>query len=139
MGKTKPSDQLNCGSCGYNTCREKAIAIYQGKADVSMCLPFLKEKAESFSDNIVNNTPNGLIVLNDDLEVQQINNAARRIMNIRAASDVLGEPVVRIMDPTRVHAGAHHGPRVSAITAPICPSIRSMWSKPWCTTASITC
>ena len=35
MGKTKPSDQLNCGSCGYNTCREKAIAIYQGKADVS--------------------------------------------------------------------------------------------------------
>ena len=100
MGKTKPSDQLNCGSCGYNTCREKAIAIYQGKADVSMCLPFLKEKAESFSDNIVNNTPNGLIVLNDDLEVQQINNAARRIMNIRAASDVLGEPVVRIMDPT---------------------------------------
>ena len=100
MGKFKPSDELNCGSCGYNTCREKAIAIYQGKADVSMCLPFLKEKAESFSDNIVNNTPNGLIVLNDDLEVQQINNAARRIMNIRAASDVLGEPVVRIMDPT---------------------------------------
>ena len=49
-----------------------------------MCLPFLKEKAESFSDNIVNNTPNGLIVLNEDLEVQQINNAARRIMNIRS-------------------------------------------------------
>ncbi len=100
MGKVKPSDQLNCGSCGYNTCREKAIAIYQGKAEASMCLPFLKEKAESFSDSIVNNSPNGLIVLNDNLEVQQINNAARRIMNIRAASDVLGEPVVRIMDPT---------------------------------------
>ena len=100
MGKMKPSDELNCGSCGYDTCREKAIAIYQGKAEVSMCLPFLKEKAESFSDSIVNNTPNGLIVLNEDLEVQQINNAARRIMNIRAASDVLGEPVVRIMDPT---------------------------------------
>ena len=100
MGKMKPSDELNCGSCGYNTCREKAIAIYQGKADVSMCLPFLKEKAESFSDNIVNNTPNGLIVLNDQLEVQQINNAAREIMNIRSASDVLGEPVVQIMDPS---------------------------------------
>lgn len=100
MGKTKPSDQLNCGSCGYNTCREKAIAIYQGKADVSMCLPFLKDKAESFSDSIVDNSPNGLIVLNDNLEVQQINIAARRIMNIRSASDVLGEPVIRIMDPT---------------------------------------
>ena len=100
MGKFKLSDELNCGSCGYNSCREKAIAIIQGKAEISMCLPYLKDKAESFSDTIVNNTPNGLIVLNEDLEVQQINNAARKIMNIRAASDVLGEPVVRILDPT---------------------------------------
>ena len=99
MGKFKPSDELNCGSCGYNTCREKAIAVYQGKAEISMCLPYLKDKAESFSDNIVNNTPNGLIVLNENLEVQQINNAARKIMNIRSASDVLGEPVIRILDP----------------------------------------
>ena len=100
MGKFKPSDELNCGSCGYNSCREKAVAIIQGKAESSMCLPFLKDKAESFSDTIVNNTPNGLIALNENLEVQQINNAARRIMNIRAASDVLGEPVIRILDPT---------------------------------------
>ena len=99
MGKFKPSDELNCGSCGYNTCREKAIAIYQGKAEISMCLPFLKDKAESFSDSIVKNTPNGIIVLNEDLEVQQINEAARNIMNIRSSGDVLGEPVVRIMDP----------------------------------------
>lgn len=99
MGKIHPEDELNCGSCGYDTCRAKAIAIYQGKADISMCLPYLKDKAESFSDSIVSNTPNGLIVLNDSLEVQQINEAARRIMNIRAASDVLGDQVVRILDP----------------------------------------
>ena len=99
MGKTKPEDELNCGSCGYDTCREKAIAIYHGKAEISMCLPYLKEKAESFSDCIVNNTPNGLIVVNDALEVQQINAAARKIMNIRSASDVLGDQVVRILDP----------------------------------------
>ena len=99
MGKTKPEDELNCGSCGYDTCREKAVAILQGKAEISMCLPYLKEKAESFSDCIVNNTPNGLFVLNEKLEVQQINLAARKIMNIRSASDVLGEPVVRILDP----------------------------------------
>ena len=100
MGKFKPSDELNCGTCGYNTCRDKAIAICQGKADISMCLPFLKEKAESFSDTIVKNTPNGLIALNENLEVQQINHAARKIMNIRYESDVLGEPVVRILDPS---------------------------------------
>ena len=99
MGKTRPEDELNCGSCGYDTCREKAQAIFEGKADVSMCLPFLKEKAESFSDNIIKNTPNAIVVLNEELEVQQINVAARRIMNIRSASDVLGEPVIRILDP----------------------------------------
>ena len=100
MGKFKAADELNCGSCGYDTCREKAIAIIQGKAESSMCLPFLKDKAESFSDSMVQNTPNGMIVLNENLEVQQINPAARKIMNIRSESDVLGEPVVRILDPT---------------------------------------
>ena len=64
-----------------------------------MCLPYLKDRAESFSDSIVNYTPNGLMVLNEKLEVQQINDAARRIMNIRSASDVLGDQVVRILDP----------------------------------------
>ncbi|MBR6552370.1 MAG: PAS domain-containing protein, partial [Clostridia bacterium] len=100
MGKFKPSQELNCGSCGYNTCREKAIAICQGKAEISMCLPFLKEKAETFSDNIVKNTPNGIFVLNEQLEVQQINEAAQKIMNVRTATDVLGENVIRILDPS---------------------------------------
>ena len=99
-GKFNPEQELNCGSCGYNTCREKAIAIIQGKAESSMCLPFLKDKAESFSDTIVRNTPNGLIVLNEQLEVQQINEVARKIMNIRSANDVLGEQVIRILDPS---------------------------------------
>lgn len=99
MGKMSKRDELNCGSCGYNTCREKAIAICQGKAEASMCLPYLQKKAEGFSDRIVNNTPNGIIVLNDTFEVQQINEAAMDIMHIRSASDVLGEHVVRIMDP----------------------------------------
>lgn len=100
IGKTKPEHELNCGCCGYNTCREKAIAVFQGKADMTMCLPFLKDKAESFSDTIINNTPNGIIVINEEMEVQQINKAALNIMNIRSASDVLGEQVVRILDPT---------------------------------------
>jgi Na+-translocating ferredoxin:NAD+ oxidoreductase RNF subunit RnfB len=58
MGKTKPSDELNCGSCGYATCREKAVAIIHGKSEVSMCLPYLKERAETLADNIMNNSPN---------------------------------------------------------------------------------
>ena len=99
MGKKKPSDELNCGTCGYDTCREKAIAIYQGKAEIEMCLPYLKEKAENFSNIIFDNTPNGLLVLTERLEIQQINPAACRIMNIRRPSDVLGSQIVTLLDP----------------------------------------
>ena len=100
MGKHSPDDEFNCGSCGYNTCREKAAAVFRGKADFTMCLPYLKAKAESFSDNIINNTPNGITVLNEDFEVQLINKSACRMMKISAPTDVLGSPVIRILDPT---------------------------------------
>ena len=99
MGKTRKCDELNCGSCGYNTCRDKAVAIFQGKADISMCLPYLKEKAESFSDTIIRNTPNGIIAVNDNLEVQLINKAACKILNVPSQSDIIGEPIVRVLDP----------------------------------------
>jgi iron only hydrogenase large subunit-like protein/uncharacterized Fe-S cluster-containing protein len=98
MGKTKPEDELNCGTCGYNTCRDKAKAVLEGKAHVTMCLPYLIEKAESFSDDIIKNTPNAVIVLNEGLEVQQINDAACKLLNI-APGNILGDQVVRLLDP----------------------------------------
>ena len=64
-----------------------------------MCLPFLKEKAERLSGNLIDNTPNAVLVLNDSLEVQRINNAAMQLLSIRHASDVLGDQVIRILDP----------------------------------------
>jgi uncharacterized Fe-S cluster-containing protein len=97
-GKTKPEQELNCGTCGYNTCRDKARAVLEGKADLFMCLPYLVEKTESFSDDIIKNTPNGIIVLNETLEVQQINAAACRIFNI-SPSNIMGDQIVRILDP----------------------------------------
>jgi len=99
IGKTRPEDELNCGSCGYNTCREKGIVVLQGKANLTMCLPYLKEKAESFSDNIIENTPNAIIVLNESFAVQQLNSAACALMNVHDPHNVVGEPVVRLLDP----------------------------------------
>ena len=99
MGKKTPEYELNCGSCGYDTCREKAVAIYQGKADLTMCLPFLRDKAETFSSNILRNSPNGILVLDDELRVQQVNPAALRLLNLTAASDIVGDEVVRILEP----------------------------------------
>ncbi len=98
MGKTSPEKELNCGSCGYNTCREKAEAVLLGKAELTMCLPYFMEKAESFSDTIIQNTPNGIIVLDEQLNIQQMNGAAKKILNLQKLNPE-GEPVARILDP----------------------------------------
>lgn len=99
MGKETKEKQLNCGSCGYSTCREKAIAIIQGKAVKEMCLPFLMEKAQSFSDKIVANTPDGLMVLNENLDIQLINNSMCKIVGIPNSKFVLNKNITMIMDP----------------------------------------
>lgn len=100
MGKTTRDKELNCGSCGYPTCRDKAIAVCQGRAQIEMCLPFLKEKAESFSDQIIQNTPNAIVVMDENLIVQQLNRAALKLFRLKSPEDILHSPAVRVMDPT---------------------------------------
>ena len=97
IGKFTAEDELNCGTCGYDSCREKAKAVFQGKAELNMCLPFLMDKSERFTNNILENSPNGIMVVNEFYEIQQINKAALKAMNIHSRSDVLGEPLVRVM------------------------------------------
>lgn len=46
FNKLTKSDELNCGSCGFPTCREYAVAVAKGLAEEDMCLPFLIEKLE---------------------------------------------------------------------------------------------
>ena len=99
MGKHTKADELNCGGCGYDTCRKKAIAVYQEKAEITMCFPYLRAQSAALTDNITDNSPNGIFVLNERLEVQKINPMARHMLSIRRDSDVLGENVTRILDP----------------------------------------
>ena len=98
MGKFNPEDQLNCGLCGYRTCREKAIAEYAGRAELTMCVPYMIKKAETYSEKIINVSPEGIITVGKDLKVQQINAAACRIFGIKDTADIVGYPVSRIMD-----------------------------------------
>ena len=98
MGKTKPEDELNCGTCGYPTCYEKAIAVYFGKAEISMCLPYMKEKAESFSDEIISSTPNAILTVDSNYHIQQINDAACKLFHIGNPKDVIGREVSVVMD-----------------------------------------
>ena len=64
-----------------------------------MCFPYLRAQSAALTDNITDNSPNGIFVLNERLEVQKINPMARHMLSIRRDSDVLGENVTRILDP----------------------------------------
>lgn len=99
MGKADEKNRLNCGSCGYSSCRDKAIAIIQGKAIIEMCLPSLIEKAESFSDNIVSNSPNGIIVVDEKFDIQLINKTMCKIINIPDQRFLIHNNISMIMDP----------------------------------------
>lgn len=83
-GKTKPEDELNCGACGYATCREKAWAVFNGYADESTCIPYLRGKAESLSSEVIRRMPFGIIVLNNDFIIEAINRSAISILGIDA-------------------------------------------------------
>lgn len=96
IGKTTPESMLNCGACGYPTCREKAIAVYQGKADLKMCLPYMREKAESMSNVILENTPNAIFMLDQEFMVLQYNRAAGRMFDLTEAQTV-GMPIELVL------------------------------------------
>ena len=82
-GKTAPEDRLNCGACGYPTCRDKAIAVLQGKADVEMCLPYMREKAESTSNLMMEYAPNAILLLSPEGKLVEYNPKARAMLGIR--------------------------------------------------------
>lgn len=97
MGKNSKADELNCNACGYYTCREKAQAVFEGMSDITMCLPYMREKAESIRNIIFENSPNVIVMLDEDLVVKEINPSGERIFNVRA-KDIVGKPIIMIMD-----------------------------------------
>ena len=97
MGKETPTDELNCGMCGYPSCRDKAIAVFLGRAEITMCMPYMKKRAESFSDKILSITPDAILAVDLDLRVQQVNQAACQIFSVEP-QDILGQPVSRLID-----------------------------------------
>lgn len=97
MGKYTKEDELNCGSCGYDTCREKAQAIFEGKAEHNICLPYMRNRSESLTNIIFEYTPNVIFVLNDELRVLEFNPSAERIFGVEA-NYIKGKPISMIID-----------------------------------------
>jgi len=97
IGKHEKSDELNCGGCGYNTCREKAKAVYEEMAEVGMCLPYMRSKAEGMTNVIFENSPNIIMVLDNELRIKELNPAAEDIFQVKA-SEVKDQPISMITE-----------------------------------------
>lgn len=97
MGKNKKEAELNCGNCGYSTCREKAIAVYNNVAEISMCIPFMKKKSEDLTNVLFETTPNLILLVNKDLNIITMNPAAKKFFGINEINKK-GIPVIMFLD-----------------------------------------
>ena len=98
-GKVKKDQELNCGACGYPTCRDKAIAVYQGKAELTMCIPYMHEKAQSMANIVLDTTPNIIIVVDADMKIVEFSGAARTYFQITRA-EALNRYLYELIDHT---------------------------------------
>lgn len=96
-GKYTVLDEKNCGACGYNSCREKAVAVFQGIAETEMCVPYMRTKAESFANIIVDHSLNGIIVVDHNMMIVEFNPTAQRLFNMREDM-ARGQTLAQIMD-----------------------------------------
>jgi len=97
IGKYSKKDELNCGACGYDSCREKAIAVYNGMAEIYMCMPYMRARAESISGLIIDSTPNAIIAVNKKMEIQEFNPAAEKMFN-KSKEEIIGMPLNYLFD-----------------------------------------
>ncbi len=73
LGKVKKEDELNCGGCGYDTCRQLAKALLEGKAEESMCVSYMRRLAQKKANAILRTIPFGVIILDHNLKVIDCN------------------------------------------------------------------
>lgn len=82
MGKYTREDELNCGACGYATCRAKAAAVFQKKAEIGMCLPYALAQAESMSNIVMDVTPSMILIVDKDMRIRECNKKAMEMLGV---------------------------------------------------------
>lgn len=81
IGKSNSDTEFNCGACGYMSCREKAIAIYQGKAEAAMCLIRSYENTRSQANVVLEVTPNIIMIFDKELRIREFNKKAEEVFH----------------------------------------------------------
>jgi len=97
VGKFLPADELNCGGCGYNSCREFAAAMLDGKAEPAMCLSYLRKISQKTSNALIRYIPAGVVIVDQDLQVLESN---------RQFAVLCGKDIADIYDSAGSLAGA---------------------------------
>ena len=80
VGKFNLSDRRNCGSCGYDTCRDLAVALLNGWAEKSMCASYMRKLASRTANGIMKSTPSGAVIVDKELQIIDCNEPFARIM-----------------------------------------------------------
>ncbi len=73
VGKTSKEDELNCGACGYDTCRKMAEALLSGDAEISMCASYMRQIAQRKANALLNSMPSGVVIVGPDLKIIESN------------------------------------------------------------------
>lgn len=96
-GKHTLDDELNCGACGYPTCKANAVAVLAGMAERSMCLPWMRQLAERKADQIIDNSPNGIVMVDQEFNIVSFNKAFMQMF--QATEKLIGRPISVLIDP----------------------------------------
>ena len=73
LGKTTPEDELNCGGCGYASCRDMASALLDGLSETEMCVTKMRKDAESKVDILLSTIPHGVVIVDSELNIADCN------------------------------------------------------------------
>ena len=97
-GRDNKEEQLNCGSCGYNLCRDRAIAVLDGMLEIDMCIPYMKKRAESRAYEIIERSPNGVIEVSRDYRIVHYNTTFKELFGLPNCKDIMGQPIKNFLD-----------------------------------------
>lgn len=79
IGKHSEDDELNCGGCGYSTCRELAAGLIAGDAEPSMCVSYMRKIAMRKAAAMLRCMPSATVMVDSDLRVVEANDAFMRM------------------------------------------------------------
>ena len=80
VGKQSARDELNCGGCGYDSCREFAMAMLDGKAEQNMCVSYMRRVAHDKATVLLQRMPSGVIMADNHLRVLECNLHVARML-----------------------------------------------------------